>query len=352
MKPFEKINNKVSNSLREGTRAYILHAILLFVIAIIIVEIACNSVQHPKVEHAKLYELAMFFLIITGVVYFNLKVLVPRLLLQGRPLAYFLSILMSTLVVLILVVLTQMLLFHPTSDDKDADYLLLNIAGNILSVGLIIVSTSFYALFRRWAAHSQHIAELETATIQSELQQLKNQINPHFLFNTINNANIKVEKDPALAYHIITKLEDLLRYQLTGTSRDKVSLKDDIAFLSDYLQLEKTRRDRFYYTLTADERVNDLHVYPLLFIPFIENAVKHSQAPEGEAHLHIRFEKEKDGLRFHCENTKPTIPAKHHTGGIGLKNIQRRLKLLYGPGYTLKFTDTDNTYKVNLYIRI
>lgn len=144
---------------------------------------------------------------------------------------------------------------------------LLNITGNIISIGLIIVSTSIYTLFQEWIKQNQQIDEFINSSIEAELQQLKNQINPHFLFNTINNANIKVENDPEQAFNIINKLKDLLSYQLADTKQDKLFLKDEILFLSDYLELEKTRKGRFSYILKKGKNIDELQVYPFVIYP-------------------------------------------------------------------------------------
>lgn len=169
---------------------------------------------------------------------------------------------------------------------------------------------------------------------------------------TINNANIKVENDPESAYSIITKLEDLLCYQLTDTSNKKIRLTDDIAFLSDYLELEQIRRNRFSYSINTGENLFDIEVFPMLFIPFVENAVKHSLTTKGESRIKIILLKEKDHLYFYCENTKPAVPIKQNSGGLGLKNIRHRLDLLYGGACTLDIIESEENYKVNLYLKI
>lgn len=349
---FQTINNAISKSLKENSSGRFRHIILLCIIGVMTLEMVYNSsAQYGKFEYSKLYEWFMYFLIIAGVVYFNLKVLVPRFLLKGKLASYFYSILPCAVLTLFFAVLTQNLLFNTYLDNDTQHILLINIAGNVISIGLVIVATSVYTLFRRWAEQSQRISELEATTIETELQQLKNQINPHFLFNTINNANIKVEKDPELAYNIITKLEDLLRYQLTETSQETVCLKGEISFLSDYLTLEKTRRERFCYTLQANDKICNLELPPLLFIPFVENAVKHSLTAKDKSSVYISFEQKEELLHFYCENTKPMIPIKHKTGGLGLKNINRRLDLLYGSNYTLDITESDTNYVVHLYLK-
>jgi len=209
-----------------------------------------------------------------------------------------------------------------------------------------------YALFRSWADYNRQVTELEASTKEAELQQLKSQVNPHFLFNTINNVNFKVEKEPKVAYDMINKLDDLLHYQLKDTKREKVFLKNDISFFTDYLELEATRRNKLVYTIQADPDIYDLEVYPLLFIPFVENAVKHSLSAKGESIIDIVFTRKQEDLYFRCENTRPPVPVKHKAGGLGLKNIKRRLDLLYGNSYTLNITEKENKYTVELCLKI
>lgn len=131
-------------------------------------------------------------------------------------------------------------------------------------------------MFTHWLRYNLRIDELESTTLQSELTFLKNQINPHFLFNMLNNANVLIKRNPEEASKVLFKLEDLLRYQINDSSRERVSLASDIRFLNDYLNLEKIRRDNFQFTLRQEGEVDSIWIQPLLFIPFVENAVKHS----------------------------------------------------------------------------
>lgn len=354
MAMLERINIKISKLLSDKKYTYLLPSLFLLVIFMLTFMMTKNTIiTTPWFEYTFFYTWISYFFIITGVLYLNIKILVPRFLVPGKLKHYILSIAGSVLLVMVLVVITQNLFFDITDTDK-IESPLINLIGNLLSIGMLIVSTSVYALFRGWAEYSRQVSELESSTKEAELQQLKNQVNPHFLFNTINNINIKVEKEPQLAYNMITKLEDLLRYQLKDTNSEKVYLKNDISFFSDYLELEKTRRNRFTYTIEASNDVYDLEVYPLLFIPFVENAVKHSLSASGEAIVHIVFKKVEDRLYFFCKNTKPSTPVslKKKIGGIGLINIKRRLELLYLNTYILKITESDDNYTVDLWIKI
>lgn len=189
------------------------------------------------------------------------------------------------------------------------------------------------------------------ATSRSELNFLKNQINPHFLFNMLNNANIMVDEDPRMASHILDKLDDMLQYQFNDSTQDGVWLKTDINFLSDFLALEKVRRDHFEYSVAIEGNIEEVRVPPLLFIPFVENAVKHN-LDTNNSYVHIRFCMDESRLSFECENPKPEKTVKRDTGGLGLVNIKRRLDLLFDRNYVLDITETETTYTVKLGLKL
>lgn len=172
-------------------------------------------------------------------------------------------------------------------------------------------------MFRRWIISGRKISELENTTMQTELQQLKNQINPHFLFNMLNNANILVKEDPDEASQILGKLNDLLRYQFNDSTRKEVSLNADIQFLTSFLELEKVRRDHFEYLVSKEGDMNHVCVPPLLFIPFVENAVKHNPDSDNLSYVHIYFTLHDHELSFRCENSKPSVSVKRKRDRIG-----------------------------------
>ena len=124
-------------------------------------------------------------------------------------------------------------------------------------------------------------------------------------------------------------------------------MASDIRFLNDYLILEKIRRDNFQFTLRQEGEVDSIWIQPLLFIPFVENAVIHNPDSDNLSYVHIYFTLHDHELSFRCENSKPSVPVKRE-GGIGLANVRRRLELLYGSGYTLEIKDLATTYSVNL----
>src|SRR5690606_5973671 len=136
-----------------------------------------------------------------------------------------------------------------------------------------------------------------------------------------------------------------LSYQVEGGAKDTVKLDAEMTFLDDYLGLEKTRRDRFAYTIQV-EGDHAIAVPPLLFIPFVENAVKHN--PENDSRVDIRFQVADGQLHFECRNPKTRRALERRAGGIGLQNIRRRLELLFDRRFRLLLEDGEDTYTVKL----
>jgi len=169
----------------------------------------------------------------------------------------------------------------------------------------------------------------------------------------LNNANVLIRKNPAEASKVLFKLEDLLRYQMNDNFREHVPLRSDIHFLNDYLNLEKVRRDHFDYNITEEGNIDGIQLPALLFIPFVENAVKHNFDSEHPSYVHLFFKVDDNQLEFQCENSKPAITTgKSRVGGIGLTNIRRRLELLYIGRYLLEVSETENKYVVNLKLNL
>ena len=296
-----------------------------------------------------------YFVSINTVIYMNLYILVPCFLLKNRLGHYVLAAVLTNLVVIVFLSITQGLLFEVILPGKDPGRFatFINAFSGILTIGFVMAGSAAISLFMHWLRYNLRIDELESTTLQSELKFLKNQINPHFLFNMLNNANVLIKRNPEEASKVLFKLEDLLRYQINDSSRERVSLASDIRFLNDYLNLEKIRRDNFQFTLRQEGEVDSIWIQPLLFIPFVENAVKHSFDSEYSSYVHVFFKVDAHRLDFRCENSKPAVAVQQgKVGGIGLANIQRRLGLLYPEHYKLEQKEDENLYSVILSITL
>lgn len=223
----------------------------------------------------------------------------------------------------------------------------------------MVFSSTSIKLFQQWARDTARINELETNSLQLELKELKNQINPHFLFNMLNNVNVLVKKNPEKASAIIMKLSDFLRYQLYDNNQPSVLLLSEIQFLNDFMELEKIRRDDFNFRIAIENEdsnsnmISQLVLPPNLFTTFIENAIKHSADLDHPSKIDISFTIHKRELVFICSNTKPAEPIDgQQKGGLGLVNTRRRLDLLYAKDYKLDIDDTDKKYTVTLTLPI
>lgn len=328
-----------------------------FLLILSIIFIACQSINFSPGQIGKeLLNAVLSAIMISGLIYFNVYVLAPKFLLKNRIFAYTSGIIGIILFVILLISAIQLLaaLLQPgTSRSPSAWIVILNIGAIITQFGLLIAGTSTVLLFRQWISTEQRINALENLNMQSELEQLKNQINPHFLFNMLNNANVLTKKNPKEAADVLSKLKDLLQYQVNVSSKELVELTSDIRFLTDFLNLEKVRRDKFEFIIKTEGNAGNTTVPSLLFIPFVENAVKHNNDSTALSYVHLCFSVENNWLKFTCINSKPAQPQqRRESGGLGLVNIKRRLELLFDENYSLNISENEITYTVNLKIKL
>ena len=198
-------------------------------------------------------------------------------------------------------------------------------------------------------------SERKQKEVEAELAWLKNQINPHFLFNTLNNISSLAQIDGDGTQEAIMQLSDLLRYAMYETNKPKVSLDGEVEFMRNYIELMKLRCNEMT-TVSARFDITDAQseVAPLLFISLIENAFKHGMDSNAPATIDIRLKQEDSTLVFTCDNTNNPKPTKDRSGsGIGLENTRRRLDLLYPGRYTWEQEITsENIYHIIISIRL
>jgi len=347
--------NRFTNFLLAPQYRVARHLFLQFVVFLITVNILWNEPMRPLALPQRLVGWAIYFFSIDAFFYINLYWLFPRFLLKNRLLTYAFGVILVSLIIIVAVAIFQILTVEVTTTAVHSQLIpiLINAISGVLAMGFTIAGMSAILLLRHWILYNQRVDELQSATLHSELRFLKNQINPHFLFNMLNNANVLIRKNPVEASQVLFKLEDLLRYQMNDNFREHVPLRSDIRFLNDYLNLEKIRRDHFDYSITEEGEIDAIQLPALLFIPFVENAVKHNFDSEHPSYVHLFFKIDNDRLEFRCENSKPAVAiAKSRVGGIGLTNIRRRLELLYPGRYLLEVAETENQYTVTLKLNL
>ena len=197
--------------------------------------------------------------------------------------------------------------------------------------------------------------EAEKEKLNTELAFLKNQINPHFLFNTLNNIYSLVQTNVADGQKAILQLSKLMRYILYETEKGDLFLSQEIEFMKTYIELMKLRiSDKVNITVSFPENYNDVAIPPLLFLPFVENAFKHGISYRRPSFVNVDLKVKPGTIIFDCSNSLGNLSDDllKRDSGIGLENVKKRLALLFPGSHSLKILETETTYQVILQINI
>ena len=188
---------------------------------------------------------------------------------------------------------------------------------------------------------------------EAELTWLKHQLNPHFLFNTLNNISSLTQIDPDKAQESIGELSDTLRYALYDTDTDKVPLAGEVAFMNNYIHLMQLRCNELTEVTTDwDLPAGDVKIAPLLFISPIENTFKHGVNARMKSFVHVVLRPDGRDLEFRCENSLFEKTGEDHIGsGIGMENLKRRLELIYPDAYSYEHDEKDGAYRVRIVLK-
>lgn len=286
------------------------------------------------------------------VVYFNLLYLIPNFLAKKRFLSYLFYLVLSVAVVTPIEI---MLLHVKMQDFPEAQQRLLDSQFDHFVFAFFIVLLSTVAkIIKDWFKQQRIQKDLERQNMQSELRFLRSQINPHFLFNTLNNLYALTLKKSDQAPEIVLRLAEMMRYMLYECNEKRVPLSKELNYIRNYLELERQRHGNdieISFEWIGGE-VGRHRVAPLLFIPFLENSFKHGisrQIDSGYVRLAMGIQEEQ--VHFRIENSKPEQrDTNYHQGGIGLTNSRRRLAILYPKHHKLIIQDQPHSYLVQLQI--
>ncbi|GAA4469303.1 histidine kinase [Nibrella saemangeumensis] len=210
-------------------------------------------------------------------------------------------------------------------------------------------------IMKDWYLKQKALRQIQQEKFQAELQLLKSQIHPHFLFNTLNNLYAltlrKSEQSPA----VVLRLSELLSYMLYDCNADEVPLEKEIAFIRNYVGLEQLRYgDRLDLSMSFHGDLQGKQIAPLLLIPFLENAFKHGTSEQlDQAWISLDLAVEGDTLRFKLINSRdPEEDHPERLGGIGLQNVRKRLDLLYPQRYELQILPEEDLFLVTLTLHL
>lgn len=229
--------------------------------------------------------------------------------------------------------------------------------GMMVSSILIMGNICGLRFYREHAIIEKKHRQLQTAHLEAELKLLRDQVNPHFLFNVINSIHVLMHKDVQQASSVLMKFSDMLRHHLYDSTKEYILLKEEIAYLENYVNVERVRwGNDVQVECSWIETPEYFRIAPFILSPFVENAFKHVSRdhPNGN-YVKIAMSLQETKLHFTVENTCDPlsgITGNKNAGGIGLENVKKRLSLLYNEQHQLEIGRTDNVFQVKLSLHV
>lgn len=317
--------------------------------------------------------------LINGLIfYLNYFILVPRYFFENRKYRYFLAVAVLLIFFYFISDQSNQAVFRNIKDDRRIDNFdrppdeggmqgpprtfrfpmeppFRNM--HLFNFGFTSVFLVFFSLglrvLERHATIEKTQKELEKEKLNSELAFLKNQISPHFFFNTLNNIYSLISINADDSRNAVLKLSKMMRYLLYESERGDARLSNEIEFMNNYIDLMRLRMtDKVNLNISFPEKYIDYSIPPLLFIPFIENAFKHGISFREKSFIEVSLESDKEGIVFRCINSSANGGDKNEDGsaGIGLENVKKRLELLFPGKHQLSINRANSAFEVLLKI--
>ncbi|SDX48270.1 GHKL domain-containing protein [Hydrobacter penzbergensis] len=299
-------------------------------------------------------------------VYFNLYYLMPKFLETGKYVQYILLVVFTIICVAAFIVTgyyASALFSGQTVKDlygiEPGNYMYFFQLNTLPSSTASMTLAMSVKLTKNWIQSKKRQQLLEKEKLETELKFLKSQFNPHFLFNSINSIFVLIHKNPDIASESLAKFSDLLRYQLYECNEPHITLGQEIIYIENFIELERLRQECNLRLDLSIDKSNPLNlcIAPFILMPFIENAFKHVSKRKGQTNwICIGLHLDENQLLFHISNS---VSYQHkvskellHYGGIGLKNVQRRLDLLYPQKHILEIKSSDSLFEVSLRLEL
>lgn len=244
--------------------------------------------------------------------------------------------------------------YYPVFNSHFPRFIQFNIFQHVFYIYSTVAIVVMIKYIRRVNRIEEQKRALEKQNISSELALLKSQINPHFLFNTLNNINALIYRDPERTYNSILKLSEILRYMFYDTKNDLVPLEKEIEYLKSYIGLLQLRVENHdFISFTVIGSPEGIAISPMLFVPLVENAFKHGNKDALLPGVSVIMKIENHTIFFEVVNyIKQNPEVVDSTGGIGIPNLKRRLELLYSNNYNFNVKKVDDKYTSTLLINL
>lgn len=352
-----QIIHKKSHYLEKGmkskTTIILLHILawVLFLSLPILFSPDAPKIFRNEIGNLHFLPILLSSLTLIMIFYFNYFVLIPKFLFPERYVEY---ALLGILCIVFMFAFPLIVLSPVKSSGETVFYdpilrrsIPLVIANNLLMFFVVFFASIGLRLNNRWK-------ETEKEKLSAQLSYLKTQINPHFLFNTLNSIySVTIGKAPKGA-EMVNQLSEMMRYTLKETQMDFVPLEKEIDYIGNYIDMQKLRFDdsvKFEYEVHGQR--DDLEIAPLLLIPFIENVFKHGVNSEDNSDIKIKIEIAPTSLNLYVFNNKVEVhTTQSEKSGLGIENARTRLRLVYPDKHDLKIIETENTFEVILKINL
>ncbi len=287
-------------------------------------------------------------------IYFTLLVIVPRFTMR-RNLITTLGMILLTLVVYVAGKNTHDVYLYGYVLNVPAKQSFFN--NSLYNLSIVIFYLTFAVtlyLSRQWYLQQTLLRKIELEKLNTELEYLKAQINPHFLFNSINTIYFLIDKQNKEARETLSRFSDLLRYQLYECNGAEIAIEKEISYLKNYVELQQLRKgEKYEIAFRYSPDLKNFTIPPLLLIPFVENAFKHvSHFIDRKNAIDIDLNRKGDSFYMNISNTKDGIKTSTESSGIGLRNVKRRLELLYPDEYNLVINETPDRFHVSLELKL
>lgn len=290
-------------------------------------------------------------LLILATFYFVYAVAVPKLLLRKKKLLFVVAVTLAVGVSggILIFVLRELLHSDLFRINFTMSWNFTDLYNNRFFIALFgTLAGLVVKLSLEWSKSGKRIQEIEHERTRAELNYLKNQVNPHFLFNALNTIYFQLDESTENARNSLLKFSDILRYQLYNCNDEFVPVINEIEYLDNYIKIQQLRQEvHAIVDFSFDTTWTNEKIAPLLLIPFVENAFKYAGR---ENLINISIEKKDDRLHFHCSNTFE--PENKGNNGLGIANVKRRLELTYPGRHKLEIGSHGNIFVVNLQISL
>lgn len=312
-------------------------------------------ITHPSYyDQFHWLEAVFYTTLLAAFFYANTLILIPKLLGRKKIKLYIFSIFIIITVIVGIKILTEYIL-NPEMFERSW-FLGKTITDSIFASLIVITIGGGLKITKEWFKNEKLKKEIESEKLVAELALMKSQINPHFLFNTLNNIRSLVRKNSPNSDAAIIKLSQLMRYMLYDAANDYVPLEKEIEYLQNYIDLQRLRLpEKVDINFEIIENKKGHQIQPMLFIPFVENAFKHGVSYLEDSKVHLKLLVEENSLYFSIWNNmnirKDEFIKSEERAGFGLKNIQQRLEFLYPDQHELKICTEHGTFTVNLHIK-